>query len=505
MAVARTDDLDRAHPERVVYLLVLMPFLFSFGLLLGLLLGVRGQDLIQLSLALLTTAIAALPLILDQGRPPAERHVLLSMFSLVFILGFVLPVLVIFMPAEGPIEAPSFAWSAVFPIDVIRGQLATLLGLACLLIGYASPVGRLLTAFLPRFRSDWPPDATLAVAGIIIPLGWAIQLSGLFTNVFEGLGSGFFGILASSYLYGIALLSIAFLRHRSPTALLMLAVVVPITSFFGLFTGSKSAILIPGIMVVLSIILVRRRIGARWIVLGVLAATLAFPVGKFVRDDILANNTLTTADALRNPAGTLGRVSSFLTGSRPGEYLMGGILHFVARMDCIGAASVLIRDTPSVAPFQHGKTLGVFFLAFVPRVLWPGKPTITVGRYITDVYGSGPEINSNTAPTQLGEFFMNFGYPGIIGGMLLYGLLLRVAHEILLRGRPTTPALFVAVVVLFRLGIGFQGDTANNFAVTVTSIVPIILAHIAVRSLFPTRARPISGFEPGGSSAAVER
>jgi hypothetical protein len=282
----------------------------------------------------------------------------------------------------------------------------------------------------------------------------------------------------------------------------MLAVAVPITSFFGLFTGSKSAILIPGIMVVLSIILVRRRIAARWIVLGVLAATLAFPVGKFVREDVLASNTLSAADALRNPVGTLGRVSSFLSGSRPGEYLTGGILHFVARMDCIGAASVLIRDTPSVAPFQHGKTLGVFFLAFVPRVLWPGKPTITVGAYITEAYGAGYGANTSTAPTQLGEFYMNFGYAGIIGGMLLYGLLLRLAHEILLV-RPTTPALFVAVVVLFRLVLGFQGDTANSFAVTVMSIAPIIVAHLAVRMLFPIPGRPIASFERATGSSGV--
>jgi hypothetical protein len=503
-AVAKSLDPDRAHPERVTWALVGISVLFFVGLAIGVSVGVRGEDLVELILALVTAALSLLPLVLDQARRPSERHVLLSVFALVFILGFVLPVFVIFIPAQGPEDAPSYSFSALYPVDIIRGQLSTILGLVCLLIGYASPAGRALTAFLPRFRRDWPPPAALAVAILMIPFGWSILLSGLFGLNLASLGSGFYSVFGSSYVYGIALLSIVYARHKSPTALLMLFVVVPITSFFGLFTGSKTAVLIAGAMVVLSIILVQRRIRARWLVLGALTATFIFPVTMFVRADILQQNTLSAADALRNPGATLTRVAAFMTTSKPEEYFMDGLLAVVGRMDCIGAASVLIRDTPGVAPFQNGRTLGLFFVAFIPRAIWPNKPTITIGRYITDVYGSGPEIDSSTAPTQLGELFINFGYPGIIGGMLFYGIALRIAHELLLRGRPTTPALFAAVVIILHLGTGFQGDTANNWAVTLISLVPIIFAHVAVTTLFPTRQRPLAGFEPSSGNPAID-
>ena len=505
MAEAKALDPDRAHPQRVQFLLVLLPFLCILGLGIGLAAGVRGIDIIQLALALLTTAVALLPLVLDQGRRASERHVLLATFSIVFIIGFALPVVVIFMPADGPIEAPSFSWSNLFPVDIVRGQLATLLGLFCLLIGYAIPVGKGLARSLPRFRRDWPPGVAVAVALIIIPLGWAVMLSGLAGFKTAALGSGFVSVLASAYLYGIALLTIVYARHHSRFAVLVLAITVPMTSLFGFFTGSKEAVLIPWAMIALAIILVRRRIGVRWIALGILASTLVFPVTRFVRDDILEHNTLSPVVALANPIGTLSRVSAFVAGAQAGEYFVDGLLYVVARMDCIGPASVLIRDTPRVAPFQYGRTLGLFFVAFVPRIIWPEKPTINIGRYITDAYGSGPEIATSTAPTQLGELFMNFGYAGIIGGMLLYGLILRVAHELLLRESPTTPALFVAVVVLYRLGLGFQGDTANTWAVMVMAIVPILAAHVAVRLLFPApRERRVPGFG-AGSDAVAER
>ena len=498
-------DLDRAHPERVPYLLVLMPALVMLGLAAGLAAGVRGIDVLELILALVTTAVALIPLVLDQARRPSERHVMLSTFTLVFIGGFVLPVLVIFIPAEGPTEAPSFSWSNLYPIDIVRGQLATLLGLICLLLGYMSPVGKALSRSAPRFRYDWPPGATLAVAMLIIPLGWAIMLAGFAGIDISGVGSGFVSVIGSSYQFGLALLAIAYFRYRSRIALVLLLTVAPLTSFFGLFTGSKSAMLIPGLMIMLTVVLVRRRIALRWVALAILAGSLVFPVARFVREDLLVHNTLSPAAALRNPVGTLSRVGKFLTTSEPGVYFVEGLVSVVARLDCIGAASVLIRDTPRVAPFQYGKTLGLFFVAFIPRIIWPGKPTITIGRYITDVYGSGPEIESSTAPTQLGEFFINFGYPGIIVGMLMYGILLRFAHEILLCGKPTTPGYFVAVVVLLRLGLGFQGDTANNFAVTVMVIVPIIVAHFAVLMLFPARARPRPAFQSAGGSAIADR
>jgi predicted transporter len=96
---------DRAHPERVTYALVVMPVLFFVGLGIGVGVGVTGDDLIELILALATTVVSLIPLVIDQARRPSERHVLLSTFSIVFIIGFVLPVLVIFIPAEGPIDA----------------------------------------------------------------------------------------------------------------------------------------------------------------------------------------------------------------------------------------------------------------------------------------------------------------------------------------------------------------------------------------------------------------
>jgi hypothetical protein len=205
---------------------------------------------------------------------------------------------------------------------------------------------------------------------------------------------------------------------------------------------------------------------------------------------------------MRNPSATLGRISRFMSGSEPATYFQQGLLATVGRMDCIGAASVLIRDTPSRVDFQNGRTIWLFFYAFVPRAIWKDKPIISIGQFFTDEYGSGPEIQSGTAPSQLGEFFINFGYAGIVGGMLLYGILLRLFHQMLLAGRPTTPGLLAAVVVLLYMSTGFQGSIANNWGIMVISILPIPVAHAIVTMLFPARGSPAAFEAHGGHTVA---
>lgn len=485
---AENRDLDRAHPRRMQALLALLPLLGVFGFIAGAALGLRETDLILLGLALTTAIVAFLPLTIDQGRRPSERHILLSTILAFFVISFVVPVFAVFIPGPWPKDAPSYSYSNLFPRDVIRGQLTSVLALASLLLGYAVPLGPALAAPIPRFRRDWSQMQTIAIALVMIPFGWAIMLAGLLGVFSAALGSGAVGVLGSSYVYGIALLAIAYLRHRSRVALTLLAVVVPVTSAFGLFTGSKGAILISGAMVVFAIVVVRRRLQLRWVLAGVAASALVYPVGVFVREDILAGNTLTVIHALRDFGGTSARIADFISSNRGAQYFAEGLGSSAARFDSLGASSVIVRDTPSVAPFLHGETLVLYFYAFVPRLIWPSKPAITTGRYVTDVYGSGPQINSSTAPTQIGDYFMNFGYPGVVGGLFLFGLLLRVGHEVLLRRSPTTPALFAAVVVVHHLGLDFQGNVANMYAVTTWSILVIVVVHAAMGLLVAPRA-----------------
>lgn len=477
---------------RAALLLAGLPIVALVAIAAGLASGVRGSDVQLLVLAVATLAVALVPVALDQGRPPARRHVLLSMFALVYMTHYVTPVFTAYIPAFGPIEAPGMGGSDLLPAHVAGGQTMALYGLVALLASYGLPLGRAASMAMPRPNVHWRPAVTLAVACAMLAFGWTVQVLVAVGALPPDIGSGVLSAFSSFLVYGNVLLTYEWLRARSPVAFFLLCVTVPVTSALGFFTGSKTYALIAPMMVVLTLVVVRRRIRLRWIVVGVLALVLLYPTNQFFRDVILEDNSRTVVDVLRDPNSALERVGSFVSSSRFGEYTAAGLTATGGRLDGLGVTSVIVRDTPRVSPFQNGRTLGLFFLAFVPRLFWPSKPTITIGNWITEVYGSGPDVAlvSATGPTQVGDYYLNFGTAGVIGGMMLLGTLLRMAHEALLRDEsPTAPAILAAIVVLYNLTIRFEGNVAAQYANTAFALIPIAVIALAVRVAFP-EARP---------------
>jgi hypothetical protein len=481
-AVPHFDVRDAAHPQRMLVLIGALPMGAILIFVLSFAFGIEGEDLELLGLALVTALVACIPLALDQGRPSSQRQILLSVFSLVYLAHYVTPVFTYYIPAQGPVDAPGMALTQLRPRDLVAGQLVALAGLVSLLIGHYAAGGLSRSGLFPRSTRDWPLPVVLGVAVFMILLGWLIQALAVVGALPRELGSGVLSTLGSALIYGNVLLAYSVVRYRSRIGFLALCLTIPFTSLLGFFTGSKTAVLVTPLMVVLTVIVYRRRIHARWMLLGVLGIALLYPTSVFVRQVILADNTLSAAAALRDPSRTVSRVSVFLGGNRPYEYFVEGLEATGARLDGLGVTSVIVRDTPSRVRFQNGRTLGLFFVAFVPRVLWPEKPEITIGQWITDSYGSGPDIASQTAPTTVGDYYLNFGTPGAIAGMLLLGMILRIIHESLLRGRPTAPGLLAAVVILYHLTLRFEGNVATQYAGMVFAVVPILATHLVLRT-----------------------
>ncbi len=75
--------------------------------------------------------------------------------------------------------------------------------------------------------------------------------------------------------------------------------------------------------------------------------------------------------------------------------------------------------------YANGETIAFALVAWVPRILWPGKPraggTAKLAEY-TDMKFSRT-VSMQTG--QIFEFFINFGWIGVAAGMFLYGVFMR--------------------------------------------------------------------------------
>jgi hypothetical protein len=443
--------------------------------------GIPSNRIGLLGTAIATGMLVLSPIVLDGVRPPRQRHLLLSIFSLSYLFHFVLPVFTAYLGTSGYGPDSFVQLRGVTPEDIAWGEFMAFVAYAMLLAGYALPVGRAVARALPRMEREWSHEATLAVALFMVPLGWAVFFAGQFRLIPRQAGSGVIGTLSYATHFGLALLAICHLRHRSKAALALIGAVIPPTMAFTFFTGSKQLFLMPLAMVATAHIIVKRRLRLWWL-LGFLAAiTLLYPVSQVYRDYVFGNH-LSAVQVMSNPRYVFGLMQRFVGTTKLDDYLGEGLRATGNRLDALAITSVIARDAGERVPFQGGWSIGYVFLSYVPRVIWPGKPATTIGEWVTIHYGSGPFVDSATGPSWVGELYFNFGWAGVVLGMALLGAWFRWLHEAFLGPRAAIPSLFAGVVALFAIAPAIQGGVIGPINGVVYNVAPIVLVHLCVRA-----------------------
>lgn len=469
----------------LIALPVVAAVIFAFGLGSGL----SGGKAQVLAGGLVLGAVCLIPLLMQRALPIEKRHTLVSLWSLTYFVYFAMPPFTQYLWWSVPSETRTHLIN-IETGDILTGQFVALLGILFMLGGYMLPVGQIISASLPRPKVEWPHHTAMAVAIIMIPLGWAVFLAGQFGLIPARAGSGVLGAIASSIYFGISLLTVILLRHKSHAALLALLLIIPPMMAFSFFTGVKRLFLSPLIMIALTYIVMERKIRASWLIGGFLVIVFLYPAAQFYRENVQGALRRRSVDVLSEPGEAIGLVSGFVSGVDFGEYVKSGIQATGLRLDLLGIVSVIVRDTPDRVPYQGGWTIGNIFISFIPRVFWPGKPDITFGRWVTQNY-IGPSMSS-TGSSWVGELFFNFGYAGVIFGMLIVGIYFRMLHTTFFGWGAPIPAVLAAVVILWTTCPAIEMNLIAPFSGLWFALFPIFLAQMAVRTLAPpAQPRPV--------------
>lgn len=469
---------------------------------IGIVTGVRGTELLMLGIALITTMVAFIPAIIDRARPQERRQLLISFFSLIYLIYFAIPVLTEYLWIESDwVPGGVTRLKNVAPPDIVYAQLGALVGLIFLLIGFALPAGRVVGNALPHPRREWHYQPALMAALVMVPLGWVILLGGQFGFIPRRAGSGALGTIASSIYFGFALLTVIYLRYRSTAAAGLIMLLLPPTMAITFFTGSKKFFLAPLAMIAMSYIVTTRRVALSWIAGGIVAISLIYPVAQFYREYVQRGNPLSFAQVLRDPSRALNSLSAFVTQVDASDYLFSGIRATSSRLSALGILSVVMRETPERVPYQHGRTISLAFIAWIPRIVWPGKPETSIGRWVTEHYSATPGSTSSTGPSWIGELYFNFGWAGIVLGMLFLGVYFRVLQELFFSPGIPIPAVVAGVAVLWATLPKVQGALTSPLNGVPFLMIPILLAHIVMRIIGGTY-RPDRGEENRGPTAA---
>jgi hypothetical protein len=157
-------------------------------------------------------------------------------------------------------------------------------------------------------------------------------------------------------------------------------------------------------------------------------------------------------------------------------------------------------------PFLHGRTLAGLQYAFIPRLLLPDKEAVPAGQLYNHVFLHAPSDDfTYISFSVLGEFYWNFGWPGVVCGMLLTGLVLGVTGaKSSLAEKRSLSRLLILLVSIMQLCFGFGGTIAVASVVWMRAMAAIGLMHLMfARPTSPSAKAPDLSAKPqqGASSS----
>jgi len=166
-------------------------------------------------------------------------------------------------------------------------------------------------------------------------------------------------------------------------------------------------------------------------------------------------------------------------------------VEFVGNFIQLQTMTVLVGRVPHDVPYQLGRTFLATLTMPVPRGLWPSKPLPSTGVFTLAFWPDTWLLGGTTLPPGLfGEFYLNFGWIGVLIGAFLFA---RIGRALLARhtAAPQDPqrvlvyTLFVAMTAHY-----VRGDFAVSVAFLELLLPTLILLY------FCTRREAVAGTIP---------
>jgi hypothetical protein len=191
--------------------------------------------------------------------------------------------------------------------------------------------------------------------------------------------------------------------------------------FWGLLSGMKGTLLQNFVLVAIVSSLTERRLKKGWVIAAFLGLVIVYPFSMQYRD-LVRSRTHEGMD-LSGAAqiSSLAFDEATRDDSTPVAWLGSGASATLSRLNLLQSFA-LAMSLRSRAALLKGEErwwmLPVY--PFVPRFLWPSKPILDKGRRFSASLGRGDE--TSTAITYPGDLFFEYGLPGLLVGMALFGV-----------------------------------------------------------------------------------
>jgi hypothetical protein len=133
------------------------------------------------------------------------------------------------------------------------------------------------------------------------------------------------------------------------------------------------------------------------------------------------------------------------------------------------------RKEADAFDFEYGGTVPVW--ALVPRFIWPAKPAVGGGRTVVeDVTGLDLDENSSFGAGQVLEFYVNFGWLGVVLGFLGLGVLFRRLDRAVVRALAEVDVRWLLLSAM--PGFFLLQPGGNLLEMLVSVVAALIIAYL---------------------------
>jgi hypothetical protein len=423
-----------------------------------------GYQSLQTLLAVLLCEICLYP----TARYFAHRESSLPAIP-ILCLAYAMQFAVPFFTRDSTIELANTEVRNLGDSDVIAALLMSIVGVCALQAGYywfrqsefrkAAPVAEL---HLNKSKAV----LYCVLVGIFVPLLFTFK--GIIPEEFQQPLSSILRLLENQVLVVIGVVGwIVYGRKDSKWYTIWLYGLVGLTAARGISTGMLEEALVPIGVLFFVKWLYTRRIAVTPILATIVLVLFLSPVKSDYREKVWYGGAPETAEmsAPEKVVFWLQQATEYWSDTLAGNRdLSEATSSATGRADFIHQVAHIHAMTPSVIPYQYGGTYSYFLVAFIPRVLWPDKPTAgNANGFYAVTYGITTEEGAKTTTfgvSLLGEAFINFGWYGVVLIMLLQGIIISVLEHIFggSRSGPGGQAVFIAFFIFFLNGIGSSAE-----------------------------------------------
>jgi hypothetical protein len=228
----------------------------------------------------------------------------------------------------------------------------------------------------------------------------------------------------------------------------------------------------------------KRRV-PRVVVLLIVMFTLFFQVGKSEFRGVYWQNQIQASKAERVAFWATTSLNKWGTAfSDPTRLELKEALNAsVSRLSLLTQTANVVDMTPTVVPYQYGRLYSYMLFTWIPRFIWPDKPSMNeANRFYQVAYGLTAEDNLDSVSIGVGtmtEGYISFGWIGVVGIMFLLGIFYDFYQRFFF-AQTSGPLMWCIGVALLPQMIGIEAQMAGYLGGILQQVILTLIVFLPI-------------------------